>query len=62
MLFATLDGGSGGMKSAEPGADGAALLQGLRPGKWSVQIWHEGGSPDPRTVEVVAGETAEVVF
>src|SRR5262249_55555524 len=42
---------------------GAGTLDGLRPGRWKVEIGGMGDAPpEPQIVEVVAGETASVAF
>jgi hypothetical protein len=43
--------------------NGAGTLDGLRPGRWRVEILMPGGEPgEPRFVDVVAGETAAAAF
>jgi hypothetical protein len=42
---------------------GAGTLDGLRPGRWRVEILLPGGDPrEPRTIDVIAGETATAAF
>lgn len=49
--------------SAQILRNGKGTLDGLRPGRWKVEILAmDGGQREPRFVEVVAGETAEVQF
>ena len=44
------------------GADGRFTLPGLEPGRHDVVAWHERVGEAATTVEVAAGQTAEVTF
>jgi plastocyanin len=47
---------------AVTGDDGSFVIQGVPPGKYTVQVWQETFKPQTQTVEVKAGEVNEVPF
>lgn len=47
---------------AVTGNDGSFVIQGVPPGKYTVQVWQETFKPQTQTVEVKAGEVNEVPF
>ena len=47
---------------ATPGPDGSFTIDDVPAGTWKLNAWHERIGTTPKTVQVVAGETARVEF